>query len=93
MTIQKIVIQWRGNEPLLGGLGVGQKFVGGGGISKFLVSGGGGIPPVGKTLVGLGQSTGWGLGSSAVFLIQNNSFILNLIISMMLIIHIYNEIK
>ena len=29
--------------------------------------------------VGLGQSTGGGLGSSAVFLIQNTSFILNLI--------------
>ena len=36
--------------------------------------------------VGLGQSTGGGLGSSTVFLIQNTSFILNLIISMTLII-------
>ena len=36
--------------------------------------------------VGLGQSTGGGPGSSTVFLIQNTSFILNLIISMMLII-------
>ena len=36
--------------------------------------------------VGLGQSTGRGPGSSAVFLIQNTFFILNLIISMMLII-------
>ena len=30
--------------------------------------------------VGLGQSTGWGPGSSKVFLIQNTTFILNLII-------------
>ena len=36
--------------------------------------------------VGLGQSTGGGPGSSTVFLIQNTSFILNLIISMMLIV-------
>ena len=36
--------------------------------------------------VGLGQSTGGGLGSSAVFLIQNTSFILNLIVSVTLII-------
>ena len=30
--------------------------------------------------VGLGQSTGWGPGSSTVFLIQNTTFILNLIV-------------
>ena len=36
--------------------------------------------------VGLGHSTGQGPGSFAVFLIQNTSFILNLIISVMLII-------
>ena len=45
--------------------------------------GGGGCcePPI-----DLGQSTGWGPGTSAVFLIQNTSFILNLIISVTLII-------
>ena len=36
--------------------------------------------------VGLGESTGGGPGSSTAFLIQNTSFILNLLISMMLII-------
>ena len=36
--------------------------------------------------VSLGQSTGEGPGSSTVFLIQNTSFILNLIVSMRLII-------
>ena len=39
-----------------------------------------------ETPVGLGKSIGGGPGSSAVLLIQNTSFILNLIISMTLII-------
>ena len=43
--------------------------------------------------MGLGQRTGGGPGSSAVFLIEITSFILNLIISMTLIINVYNEIR
>ena len=48
--------------------------------------GGGGRVECCEPPVGLGQSTDGGPGTSTVFLIQNASFILNLIISMMLII-------
>ena len=43
--------------------------------------------------VGLGQSTGGGPGSSAVFLIQNISFILNLTISVNININILFFLK